>query len=139
MKKVLNNAYVDLNGVNLSSYCSSVTISDSAEEVDVTGFSSSGYREFIPGLKTASIVLNVFQDYDAGSVDATLQPLYASGGTFAVKVRADSAAVSATNPEYRMTGRLYEFSPLAGGVGEANTTEVTINNAGTAGLVRGTA
>jgi hypothetical protein len=37
-----------------------------------------------------------------------------------------------------MTGRLFSYSPLQGAVGDANTTSVTINNAGTAGLVRGT-
>lgn len=138
MKHVLTDAFVEVNGVNLSSHCSSVTIEDGAEEQDVTGFGS-GYREVIPGLKTASISLNIFQDYDNGSVYQTLNPLYESGGTFGVKVRPDSAAKSGTNPEYQLTGRLFNRPALAGAVGEANTSEVTINNGGTAGLVVGTA
>jgi hypothetical protein len=138
MKEVLTDAFVEVNGVNISSHCSSVTVADGAEEVDVTGFGS-GYHEVIPGLKTASITLNVFQDYDNGSVFQTLNPLYESGGTFGVKVRGDSGAKSGTNPEYQMTGRLFNRPALAGAVGEANTTEITVNNGGTAGLTVGTA
>jgi hypothetical protein len=34
--------------------------------------------------------------------------------------------------------RLYTYSPIAGGVGDAATTSVTFRNGGTAGLTRGT-
>jgi len=135
-KFVLRDAYVAIAGSVLSSHASSVTLEDSAEEVDFTGFGS-GYREFGQGLKDATVTVTFFSDFDAGSVDAVLAPLYASGGTFGLEIRPTSASASATNPKFSMTSRMYSYSPIAGGVGDASTTDVTFRNAGTAGLIRG--
>lgn len=137
-KHVLKDAYVAINGTAISDHTSSVTIEDTADEVDFTAFTSSAYREFGQGMKDATITLTVFQDYDAAQVDAIFFPLYASGGTFTTEIRPTSAAASGTNPKYTMTSRLYSYSPVSGGVGDANTNDITIRNAGTLGLVRGT-
>lgn len=134
-KFVLRDAYVAVNGTAISDHLSSVTIEDTADEVDFTAFGA-GYREFGQGLHDATITATAFQDFAASNIDAILNPLYASGGTFGVEVRPTSAAVSATNPKYTMTARLFSFSPIAGAVGDASTTELTFRNAGTAGLVR---
>ena len=136
-KIVLKDAYIKVDSTVLSDHVSSVTLEDTADEVEFTAFGAN-YREYGQGLKTASITLEVFQDFASGSVDAVMEPLYNSGGTFNVEVRATSASPSATNPKYTMVGRLFSYSPLQGAVGDANTTSVTIQNAGTAGLVRGT-
>lgn len=138
-KAVLRNAYISVNGVNLSDHCSSVTLEDSAEEVDFTAFTSSAYREFGQGMKDATVTAEFFQDYATGSVDATLYPLYDSGGTFSVVVKPDGGATSATNPSYTLVARLYTYGGLAGAVGDANTVSATFRNAGTAGITRGTA
>jgi hypothetical protein len=103
----------------------------------LTSFSSN-YREFGQGLGDATWTVDFFQDYASGSVDAILWPLSQSGGTFLIKASAGSQAVSATNPMYSMTARLFSYAPIAGAVGEASTTSVTFRNAGTAGLTRAT-
>ena len=136
-KQVLKDAYIVVNGTNLSDHVSSVTLEDTADEVEFTGFGGD-YREYGQGLKTASITLEVFQDFAAGQVDSVMEPLYRQGGTFTVEVRPTSSTVTATNPKYTMVGRLFSYSPLQGAVGDANTTSVTIQNGGTAGLIRGT-
>lgn len=138
-KQVLRNAYISVNGVNLSDHCSSIDPPDTADEVEVTAFSGSGYREYLQGMKDATITAEFFQDYATGSVDATLYPLYDSGGTFTVVYRPDSAAASSTNPQYSMTARLTSYSGMGGAVGEANRVTATFRNAGTAGITRGTA
>ena len=135
-KHVLTDCYVAINGTAISDHCSSVTLEDSADEVEFTSFTSSAYREFGQGLKDANVSISVFQDYAANSIDAIFYPLYASGGTFGLEVRPTSAAVSATNPKYTMVSRLYSYSPIAGAVGDANSNDISIRNAGTAGLVR---
>lgn len=137
-KHVLRNATITVNGTDLSDHCSSVTIEDSAEEVDVSSFGASTYREFLPGMKDATITAEFYNDFAASSVDAVLSACYSSSTAFPVVVKADSAAVSATNPSFTLSSRLYTYSPLAGGVGEANTVSATFRNAGTAGLTRGT-
>lgn len=137
-KHVLKDAVLTVNGVDISDHTSSVEIVDEAEEVEFTGFGAGGYREFGQGLKDATITATVFNDYAASSIDATLEPLYTAGSTFPVTVKASSAATSGSNPIWSMTARLYSYSPVTGSVGEANTTELTFRNAGTAGLTRGT-
>jgi hypothetical protein len=138
-KHVLRRAFISVNGVDLSDHCSSVTLEDSADEVDFTSFSTSAYREYGQGMKDATISADFFQDFATGSVDATHYPLYDSGGTFSVIVRPSSEAVSSTNPNYTMVARLYTYSGLSGAVGDANTVSATYRNAGTAGISRGTA
>lgn len=135
---VLTDAYIAVNGTALSAWANKVSITDSADQQDVTGFSTAGYRSFIPGLKKAEIGASFFQDFQSGGIDQTLQPFYASGGTFALEIRPTSAAASPTNPKYTMTARLYDWSPLNGAVGDPSGIDVTFQLAGTAGLVRGT-
>lgn len=132
-KEVLRNASVLVNAVDLSDHSSSVTLEDSAEEVEFTAFGPSDYREFGQGLKDATITVAFFNDHAAASVADTLQPLYDTGGTFTVRIKPDLQGTVA----YSMISRLYTNPTLAGAVGEANTVEATFRHAGTAGITRG--
>lgn len=134
-KHVLRDARVEMNGVLLSDHVSSVTINTTSDEVEVTGMGAQ-QKEFTKGLGDGTMEFELFQDYAAGSVDATLWPLAIADTSFDVKVRVTSGAISATNPEYVMTGKLYEYSPISGSVADANTTTVTIRNASSAGITR---
>ena len=140
MAKFANrNNFIQVNGVNLSDHCSSINVESSAEDVDLTAFGPSGYREIAQGFKDAEITATFYQDYQAASVHATLQPLYDSGGTFAVYVKADAGSTTSTNPRVELvTARLFGYSPLAGAVGDASSMDVTFRNAGTAGITYGT-
>ena len=132
-KEVLTNATLLVNSVDLSDHCSSITLEDTADEVDLTAFSASEYRENGAGLKDATITADLFNDHAAASVADTLQPLYDSGGTFDVRVKPDRQGTIA----YTMKSRLYSNPLLAGAVGEANTISATFRHAGTAGITRG--
>lgn len=129
-KVVLKDASITVNGTDLSTRCDSVTIEDSAEEVDVTAFQGNGYREFAQGLKDATITASFFQDFASGSVHSVLNAVYQSGSTFDVVVKGDDGSVGEDNPSFTMTARLFSYSPLAGGVGEASKIEATFRNAG---------
>jgi hypothetical protein len=136
-KFVLAHPKIDVNGTNLEDHASSLEITTEFDEVELTSFSSN-YREFGQGLGDATWTVDFFQDFASGEVDAVLWPLSQSGGTFLLKASSGSAAVSATNPMFSMTARLFSYAPIAGAVGEASTTSVTFRNAGTAGLTRAT-
>ena len=134
-KDVLRDAKVMINALNISQWVQEVTITTNRDEVDVTAMGAVN-REFAPGIGDATITITAFQDYAASALDATLWPLASAASTFTVVVQPTSSAVSATNPSWTMTGRLYEYNPLSGGVGDANTTPITIRNAAQTGLVR---
>jgi hypothetical protein len=139
-KFVLKTAQVTVNSKDLSDHASSATIETNTDEVDVTAFTAAAYREFTDGFKDATITVDFFQDFAGSSVDETLWPLYDNGSTFEISVIPNAGTVSPTNPEYALpVARLYTFSPIAGGVGDAATASVTFRNGGTQGLTRATA
>jgi hypothetical protein len=136
-KFVLKTPIITVNGVDLSDHCSHVTIETTFDDVDMTSFGAV-YKQVAQGLGDAKITLTVFQDFAAGSVDATLWPLSQSGAPFPVTVKPTNAVVGPTNPRYDMTGILLSYNPLDGDVGDASTTDVEIPNGAQTGLVRNT-
>lgn len=137
-KLILKDAFIEIDGVDLSDRATQVTIDTPTDDVDLTTFGSD-YHEHGQGLKDATITVTFIQDLDAGQVDATLWPLHESGDTFPVVVRANSAVAAAGNPEWQMTAILLNYSPIAGSVGEASTTDVSFTNASQTGVTRVTA
>ena len=135
-KKVLKNAYVMINGVNLSNQARAVTITAATPEVDDTAFGDA-YTQFVGGIPDASIEVEFFQDHGAGGVSATHWPLVGGNSTFLVQVREENAAKSATNPEYNMTARMLgDYNPIAGDVGAASMTTITYRNASQTGITQ---
>lgn len=132
---VIKNPIVTVNSVDISDHCSQATIETSFDDVDFTAFGSI-YKKIGQGLGDATITLSVFQDFAAGSIDATLWPLSQSGAAFPVTVKPTNAAVSATNPRFDMTGVLLTYNPLDGSIGDAAATDVSIRNAAQTGLTR---
>lgn len=121
-KLVLKNCFAEVDGVDLSDHISQVEISLKRAVIDTTNFSGGG-KEGTQGLSDDSFSATFQQDF-TGSVDDTLSPLYFSGEEFQVKVRPTSAPVSATNPEYSGTCKLYEYTPLSGKVGDLSESKV---------------
>jgi hypothetical protein len=132
---VIKTPVVTVNGVDVSNHCSKATIETQFDDVDFTAFGSV-YKQIAQGLGDATITLSLFQDYAAGSIDATLWPLSQSGATFPVTIKPTNSAVSATNPRYDMTGVLLTYNPLDGGIGDAANTDVSIRNGAQTGLTR---
>lgn len=137
-KQVLTDVTVTVNSVDLSDHVTQVEVSMQKDEVDVTGMGAQA-REILPGLADASITVTFLQDFAAGEVDATLEPLYTANSLFPVEVVPTSGTVSASNPSYSGTFTLLQYTPISGGVGDASTMDVTFRNASQAGITRGTA
>ncbi|HSE46461.1 MAG TPA: hypothetical protein VLA89_14135 [Gemmatimonadales bacterium] len=136
-KLVLRDCYIEVNGVDFSAHVSSVTINLSKDEIDTTNFGGDG-RERAHGLKDDSFEVTFQQDFDAGSVDDVLYPLWDEETQFDVVVRPrGSSPVSSSNPSYSAECILLEYTPLAGDVGDLSTTDVTFP-AQRLGIVRAT-
>lgn len=115
MAKFINTDWkVMVNGVDLSNHAFDVQIGDEKERVDVSGFSPTGTREYLPGLAEQSVTVQFLQDFGSSSVHATIQPLYSGGSSFAFYVQPDSdAGTSATNPLYGGTASIFSYPPSA--------------------------
>jgi hypothetical protein len=134
-KQILGpNTKVTVNGTDISQFVTNVSVSDEADDHDVTGFGEP-YHEHLPGVKDATLTMTVLQGYGASEPDPVLATLYynSSAGTF--KVIPDTSGTVV----YTLVGKLYGYNPVNGAVGAPNDTDVTVRNAGTAGLTRGTA
>lgn len=120
---VLTNAYVTVNGVNLSDHIASVTLTTTDDVIDTTAFSSTAARTRVAGLADNSVALEFHQDYATSSVEATIYPLV--GSTTAVVVKPNGSTTAADNPSYSFTALVSEWTPLGGAVGELATASVT--------------
>ena len=123
---VLTDAFVTVNGVNLSDHIASVTISESVDVVETSAFSSTAAKTRIGGLKDNSVTLEFHQDFAAANVEATINGSPSLvGTTTAIVVRPTSAAVGAANPQYTFSALISEWTPLNGSIGELSTISAT--------------
>jgi hypothetical protein len=134
-KEVLRDADITLDGVNLSDHANNVEITSSKDLQESTGFGAAN-KSYELGLGDGTMSVTLFQDFDAGSVDATLWPLHSAGTSFVAVIKKSSGAVSATNPSYTMTAVLPEYTPLSGDVGEMSMLEIELQNASQTGIVK---
>lgn len=131
---VLTDAYVSINGVNLSDHVRSVKITYKADIVDNTAMGATAHTR-LPSLKDWSAEVEFNQDFAASNVDATLFPLVGASA-FAVEFRPTSLAASSTNPKFTGNALLESYPPLGGKVGDLAT--ATASLMGTGALTRAT-
>lgn len=127
---VFTDAFVSVNGVDLSNRVRSVTVNDEAAAVDVSTMGP-GYVAEAKGLKTVVFTVGFMQDFAAGSVHQTLQPLHAGSTPFAVIVRpVKSTVVGTTNPNITLAqAQMFGYTPLDGSIGDAAEMTIEFRNA----------
>jgi hypothetical protein len=119
---VLTDASVEVNSVDLSDHVTQVVLNYEVDAVEVTAMSD-GAHKFTGGLTNVSATIDFQQDFEAASVDATIEPLV--GSTTTVIIKPTSSAVGATNPSYTLTGTyVASHTPLNASVGDLSTTSV---------------
>lgn len=119
---VLTDASVTVNSVDLSDHVTQVVLNYEVDAVEVTAMSD-GAHKFTGGLTNVSATVDFQQDFEAASVDATIEPLV--GTVTTVVIKPTSAAVGATNPTYTLTGTyVASHTPLNASVGDLSTTSV---------------
>lgn len=135
-KFLLKEAFVSIDGVDLSDHAFSLDTPSEKERVDVSGFNAEGTKEFLVGNREDSITIGFLQDFAAGSVHATLYPLYRDDEVFPVLIRhLSSLPASATNPQLTGNGQLQQYNGISGELNARSEMTVTINAADVEGLV----
>ena len=119
---MLNNASVTINSVDLSSYVTSVTLSQSADNLEDTAMGDTS-RSYIGGLKSGTVDIEFNADFAASKTEATIFPLV--GTSTAVVIKPVAASVSATNPSFSFNAIVTEWDTLNGSVGEIATHSVS--------------
>jgi hypothetical protein len=114
-KYLLTNGKVMVGGTDLSRFAFSLDTPDEREEVDVSGFSPTGTREYLPGQRDQTIEIGFLQGFGTNEPHRVLEPLYSSGTTFPLLIQVDAtAAVGPGNPTFGGTASLYSYNGLSG-------------------------
>ena len=133
---VYTDALVTINAVDLSDHVRQVSLTYEAEMLDNTAMGTSGTRSMIPGLKNWALSVEFYQDFAAGSVDATLFPLIGAAA-FAILLRPVKAtAVGAGNPNFSGNAVLESYPPLTGEVGALGMASAQFRAGGGSALTR---
>lgn len=122
-KLVLTDASISINAIALGDHANSITLNYEIDSVETTSFGSVGHT-FTGGLQNLSVEIALMQDLAASNVEATIFPLVGTTTTLAIKNT--TAATSATNPLYTISGAyLASHTPVAGAVGELAMTTLS--------------
>ena len=119
--------------VDISSYVSAVTLTQTVDEIEVTSMGDTSHK-VAAGLQAATLTIDFFNDWAASQVMTTLNAAFAT--TLAVSMitgaGASPATVSAVNPTYQFSIFVNNLTPVGnGGVGDeaASSLSFTINTA----------
>jgi hypothetical protein len=118
---------VNLAGIkDLSDQCKSVVITKAREQLDASSFGATS-RNYVGGLTNVTVTATLLMEYSATPgtyVDLTSLV----GTTVYVAVKPTSAAISATNPEFQITGGYLEsLDVVNASLGELSEIEITIS------------
>lgn len=111
-----NNVGLKIATVDLSEYVTSITLTQTFDEVETTSMGASAHT-FAKGLESSTLQVDFLNDWAASKVQATLQAAYGTSVTaLIVPVRASSSTViSATNPLYTVSILVNNLTPVGTG------------------------
>ena len=120
---LLSSPVVTVNAVDLSDQCRSLSVSVKATALDATAFGDTSTKK-VAGLYDNAVTLELYWSYASTETYATLASLVGTQTT--VRVQPTSAADSATNPGFILTGTYLETLPvLNASLGELSTIDIT--------------
>jgi hypothetical protein len=125
---ILRNAFISINGVDLSDECREVQVNDGFSEHDDTVMTHTA-ESAEPGLAQWTIVAKLRQNYTPGRTNATIRPLV-GGAAVEVIVRHDAGPVGPANEQITGSGRIFKYTPISGAVGSSQEPTIEIKNAG---------
>ena len=125
----LSQPSLTINSVDLQNQCTSAVINYVLEQLETTAFGDTA-RKFgastVTSLQNNTIEVELYQSYAASETEATIFGLVGIQTTLVLKPT--SAAVSATNPSYTLTGAyLSAHSPINASLGELSVLSLTFS------------
>lgn len=134
-KFLMQDCFISIDGNNLSDHAFRLSTPSERERVEVSGFNSTGNREYLAGNKEDSVEIGFLQDFAASEVHDVLVDIYQNQTTVAIIIRPTSAAVSAANPALTGNVQLLSYNGLDGEKGARAEIAATFIPADSAGLV----
>jgi hypothetical protein len=123
-KRIALNDYVEVDGVDLSTFFHRIGFTSDDEQIDVSGFNATGSDEILPGKRALSVEADVWVSDASNESKQVLYPLHRDRTVFNLAWKKSRSSVSATNPELRGSVRLPTWTEGATR-GEGETTALT--------------
>ena len=108
-----NNVGLKIATVDLSSYVTSITLTQTFDEVETTAMGATAHQ-FSKGLEASTLTVDFLNDWAASKVQATLQAAYGTSVT-AIVIPVKGTAVGATNPTYTVSILVNNLTPVGTG------------------------
>ena len=121
-----NNVGLKIATVDLSDYITSITLTQTFDEVETTTMGQASHV-FSKGLESSVLSVDLMNDWAAAKVQATLQAAYGTSVTaLIVPVKGSPTVVSATNPLYTVSILINNLTPVgSGGPGDYATSSMS--------------
>jgi len=121
-----NNVGLKIATVDLSDYITSITLTQTFDEVETTTMGQNAHV-FSKGLESSILAVDFMNDWAAAKVGATLQAAYGTSVTaLIVPVKGSPTVVSATNPLYTVSILINNLTPVgSGGPGDYATSSMS--------------
>ena len=125
----LSNPSLTINSVDLQDQCTSAVVNYVLEQLETTSFGDTA-RKFggsaVTSLQNNTIEVELYQSYATSETESTIFGLVGIQTTLVLKP--SSAAVSATNPSYTLTGAyLSAHTPINASLGELSLLSLTFS------------
>jgi hypothetical protein len=108
-----NNVGLKIATVDLSEYVTSITLTQTFDEIETTSMGSFSHQ-FSKGLEASTLTVDFLNDWAAAKVQATLQAAYGTSVT-AIVIPVKGTLVSATNPTYTVSILVNNLTPVGTG------------------------
>ena len=120
----LNATKVKIGDLDISDHISSATLTQSADELEITSMGDSA-RRYVTALQTGKLDLEFFNDFGSAQVSSALQT--ANGTTVVAKVMpgTNGTTISATNPLYTVSILINNLTPVVGAAGEMSKSSLS--------------
>ena len=105
-----NNVGLKIATVDLSEYVTSITLTQTFDEVETTSMGQTSHV-FSKGLEASTLTVDFLNDWAAAKVQQTLQAAYGTSVT-AIVIPVKGTAVSAANPTYTMSILVNNLTPV---------------------------
>ena len=127
---MIYNAVIVVNAVTLTDRARQVTYSVGTNKQPAAAMSE--VQDYsLPGtLMVKPIVIEYYQDYAASNVYITHRTIWDARSSIVLTVKADSAADSATNPNFTLTVFISDMDYVKGSRGDIHVNSVTYEPAG---------
>lgn len=119
----LSNPVCTINSIDITDQVSASTLTRVIEALESTSFGKTA-RVYVGGLENSTLTLTAYNSFATSETYSTLSGLVGTATT--VKIKPTSAATSATNPEFTLTGTYLETLPIVNAaLGALDTVDIT--------------